>query len=454
MEKQYLTVTALTRYLKAKMDRDVHLQQVWLKGEISNFKYHSRGHMYFTLKDEQARISAVMFASANRRMAFRPEDGMKVLVKGQISIYEAGGNYQMYVQDMQADGIGNLYLAYEQLKAQLEREGLFSQVYKKPLPAYPRTIGVITSPTGAAVRDIVTTIKRRYPIADIMILPALVQGEFAAASIVRAIEQANLRSDIDVLIVGRGGGSIEELWAFNEEPVARAIFNSHIPLISAVGHETDFTIADFVADLRAPTPTAAAELAVPSMVEIEERIGQRRLRLQRALREVINSKKEQLQSLQSSYILRHPKQLYMQKEELLDRLIDRLAQGATRYQQNQQRLLERLQLRLQAEHPAQKIAVSKQQAYMLRKQLEREMKDILSAHEHTFLRVAEKLAILSPLQVMIRGYSVAYKEQRIVNSVKQLEPGDTISVRLTDGIADCHVWGIEERELNEKTNEL
>jgi exodeoxyribonuclease VII large subunit len=454
MEKQYLTVTALTRYLKAKMDRDVHLQQVWLKGEISNFKYHSRGHMYFTLKDEQARISAVMFASANRRMAFRPEDGMKVLVKGQISIYEAGGNYQMYVQDMQADGIGNLYLAYEQLKAQLEREGLFSQVYKKPLPAYPRTIGVITSPTGAAVRDIVTTIKRRYPIADIMILPALVQGEFAAASIVRAIEQANLRSDIDVLIVGRGGGSIEELWAFNEEPVARAIFNSHIPLISAVGHETDFTIADFVADLRAPTPTAAAELAVPSMVEIEERIGQRRLRLQRALREVINSKKEQLQSFQSSYILRHPKQLYMQKEELLDRLIDRLAQGATRYQQNQQRLLERLQLRLQAEHPAQKIAVSKQQAYMLRKQLEREMKDILSAHEHTFLRVAEKLAILSPLQVMIRGYSVAYKEQRIVNSVKQLEPGDTISVRLTDGIADCHVWGIEERELNEKTNEL
>ncbi|UOY93946.1 exodeoxyribonuclease VII large subunit [Ectobacillus sp. JY-23] len=454
MEKQYLTVTALTRYLKAKMDRDVHLQQVWLKGEISNFKYHSRGHMYFTLKDEQARISAVMFANANRRIAFRPEDGMKVLVKGQISIYEAGGNYQMYVQDMQADGVGNLYLAYEQLKAQLEREGLFSQVYKKTLPAYPRTIGVITSPTGAAVRDIVTTIKRRYPIADIMILPALVQGEFAAASIVRAIEQANLRSDIDVLIVGRGGGSIEELWAFNEEPVARAIFNSHIPLISAVGHETDFTIADFVADLRAPTPTAAAELAVPSMVEIEERIRQRRLRLQRALREVVNSKKEQLQSLQSSYIFRHPKQLYIQKEEHLDRLLDRLSQGAIHYQQKQQRLLERLQLRLQAGHPAQKIAASKQQANMLRKQMEREMKDILSAHEHTFLRMAEKLAVLSPLQVMIRGYSVAYKEQRIVNSVKQLEPGDTISVRLTDGIADCHVWGIEERELNEKTNEL
>lgn len=284
-EVKYVTVGALTKYIKRKFEVDPHLRDLWIKGEISNFKYHSRGHMYFTLKDEQARIQAVMFAGYNQYLSFRPEDGMKVLVRGEISVYEPSGNYQIYVKEMQPEGIGNLYLAYEQLKKRLEAEGLFSAEHKKPIPAFPRYIGVVTSPTGAAIRDILTTIRRRYPIATVILFPTLVQGEEAAGSIVRSIEKANELGYIDVLIVGRGGGSIEELWAFNEEAVARAIFASKVPIISAVGHETDFTIADFVADLRAPTPTGAAELAVPHVTELMERISQRKLRLMRAMKE-------------------------------------------------------------------------------------------------------------------------------------------------------------------------
>ncbi|WP_028399141.1 exodeoxyribonuclease VII large subunit [Ectobacillus panaciterrae] len=452
MEKQYLTVSALTRYIKVKMDRDPHLQNVWLKGEISNFKYHSRGHMYFTLKDEQARISAVMFAGANRNIAFRPEDGMKVLVRGQISVYEAGGSYQIYVQEMQADGVGNLYLAYEQLKARLEQEGLFSQAYKKTIPPYPSTIAVITSPTGAAVRDILTTIKRRYPTANVIVFPALVQGEFAASSIVRAIQQANDMKTADVLIVGRGGGSIEELWAFNEESVARAIFASNVPVISAVGHETDFTIADFVADLRAPTPTAAAELAVPSILELEEKIAQRTLRLQRVMREAIQGKKERLQALQTAYAFRYPKQLYVQKEEQLDRLLEQLMQAKERYIERKSHRVEQLALSVQKHHPAQKIARAKEISVTLRKQLEREMKNSLRQSEYAFTRAVEKLEALSPLRIMMRGYSVAYdNEKHIVKSVKQLQPGDAIAVQLQDGVLDCNVWGIEEREIGDGT---
>jgi exodeoxyribonuclease VII large subunit len=452
MEKKYLTVAALTRYIKAKIDRDPHLQTVWLKGEISNFKYHSRGHMYFTLKDEQARISAVMFASYNRNIQFRPEDGMKVLIRGQISVYEAGGSYQIYVHDMQPDGVGNLYLAYEQLKASLEKEGLFSQAYKKAIPPYPRTIGVVTSPTGAAVRDIITTIQRRYPIAKIIVFPVLVQGEYAASSIVRAIQQANIMGEADVLIVGRGGGSIEELWAFNEESVARAIFQSEIPVISAVGHETDFTIADFVADLRAPTPTAAAELSVPNILELEEKIVHRTLRLQRVMREMMNSKKERLQALQNAYAFRYPKQLYVQKEEQLDRILEQFLQAKERYIERKAHRVQQLALNIQKHHPAQKIARAKEISLALRKQLDREMKNTLRQKEHSFTRAAEKLEALSPLRIMMRGYNVAYDDKKnIVKSVKQLQLGDTITVQLQDGLLDCNVWGIEEREIGDGT---
>src|SRR3954452_2027983 len=302
MEQRYLTVNALTKYIKRKFDVDPHLQDVFVKGEISNFKQHSSGHMYFTLKDEKARILAVMFSSYNKRVKFAPENGMKVLLRGEVTLYEPSGQYQIYVKEIQPDGIGDLYLAFEQLKEKLTREGLFAAEHKQSLPKFPNTVGVVTSPTGAAVRDIITTIKRRYPIAKVLILPALVQGDQAAPSITDAINQANEKKHgIDVLIVGRGGGSIEELWAFNEEIVARAIYESTIPIISAVGHETDFTIADFVADLRAPTPTGAAELAVPHIDEWLERVLTKQTRIIRAMKEKISLQKTKLGRLEKSY---------------------------------------------------------------------------------------------------------------------------------------------------------
>ncbi|MDM5189901.1 exodeoxyribonuclease VII large subunit [Bacillus sp. DX4.1] len=449
MEKQYLTVTALTRYMKTKIEYDPHLQSVWLKGEISNFKFHSRGHMYFTLKDENARIAAVMFAGHNRNIKFRPEDGMKVLVKGKISVYEASGSYQIYVQDMQPDGVGNLHLAYEQLKVRLEEEGLFSRVYKQPMPAYAKTIGVITSPTGAAIRDIITTITRRYPIGNVIVFPVLVQGESAAPSIVQAIRKANVMNDIDVLIVGRGGGSIEELWAFNEEMVARAIFASKIPIISAVGHETDFTIADFVADLRAPTPTAAAELAVPNILELEEKVLQRTLRLQRATREMLHKKQERLQVLQKSYAFRYPRQLYEQKEQQLDRTLEQLILAKERYVEKKVNQLQQFSFYLEKHHPSQKIAQTKTAIEALQKQLQREMQTVLQTKEFTFVRAAQKLEALSPLKVMMRGYGLVYSEKKqVLKSVNDVGVGDAISVQLQDGILDCNVRGIEERDLN------
>jgi len=277
---KYITVSRLTRYIKYKIDNDTNLQEVFLKGEISNFKAHTRGHYYFTLKDENSRINAIMFSSQTKNIKFIPEDGMKVLVTGKISVYEANGGYQVYVSDMIEDGVGNLYIAYEQLKKKLEQEGLFAKEKKKSIPKIPKRVGVITAPTGAAIRDIISTIKRRFPLTEIILLPALVQGAEAAPSILEQIKRAE-EYNLDTLIVGRGGGSIEDMWCFNDEEVAYAIYNCNIPIISAVGHEIDFTIADFVADLRAPTPSAAAELAVTDISELEYNINlfQRRLRM-------------------------------------------------------------------------------------------------------------------------------------------------------------------------------
>ena len=267
MNPNYITVTQLTKYIKYKIDNDVNLDTVYLKGEISNFKAHTRGHFYFTIKDENSRINAVMFSSSASKIKFVPTDGMKILVTGKISVYEATGGYQIYVNEMLEDGVGNLYIAFEQLKKKLEQEGLFDPAKKKKIPKIPTTIGIITAPTGAAIKDILSTIKRRWPLAKTILFPSLVQGEEAASDIVRNINIAK-DYDLDVLIIGRGGGSIEDLWPFNEEIVARAIYDLDIPTISAVGHEIDFTIADFVADLRAPTPTGAAEMAVPNINDV------------------------------------------------------------------------------------------------------------------------------------------------------------------------------------------
>ncbi|MEI2364680.1 exodeoxyribonuclease VII large subunit [Niallia circulans] len=448
MESRYLTVHALTKYIKRKFDADPHLQQVMVKGEISNFKQHSSGHMYFTLKDEKARILAVMFARNNQQMKFTPENGMKVLIKASITVYESSGQYQMYVVDMQPDGIGQLYLAYEQLKAKLEQEGLFLADHKQTIPKYPKTIGVITSPTGAAIRDIITTIKRRYPIANIQIYPALVQGETAAPSIVKAIQQANEQGSpaIDVLIVGRGGGSIEELWAFNEEIVARAIYTSRIPIISAVGHETDFTIADFVADMRAPTPTGAAELAVPHIDELVERILSRQSRLIRGIKEKVELQKLRLNRIKRSYAFRYPKVLYDQKMEQLDKqteLLIRNVQRVFEQKNNQHQLIKKQLVR---NHPHQYVMKAQQDLANLQKNMIRNTELILQAKKQSFLSTIGKMDALSPLKIMERGYNVAYDQNgKLIASIKQVKPKEHIELNLADGTVEAEIMEIKER---------
>lgn len=443
-QEQYLTITALTRYIKRQFDRDTFLNNVWVRGEISNFKLHSRGHMYFTLKDENARIQSVMFAGNNRSLQFRPEDGMKVLVRGDVTVYEPYGQYQLYAREMQPDGIGALFLAFEKLKQKLEEEGLFATEVKKPLPRFPREIGVITSRTGAAVRDIFTTIKRRYPIAKITLFPVDVQGEFAAPSIAQAIQMANMLNKHDVLIVGRGGGSIEDLWPFNEEAVARSIFSSTIPIISAVGHETDFTIADFVADVRAATPTAAAELAVPQLTEIHEKVFERQGRLIRAVMNRLQFEKKRLAHLQHSYAFRYPPQLIRQKNQDLDRLLERLRREMNVQVERKVEKWKNIDQQIRHKHPKRLLIEAKEQRMQITKRLIREMKQRHKESMMDFQQNISKLSALSPLNVMERGYSFITKEEQVVNSIKNVQLSDMIKVNLKDGQLDCHVWGMEE----------
>ncbi|QIZ09842.1 exodeoxyribonuclease VII large subunit [Priestia megaterium] len=450
-EQRYLSVNALTKYIKRKFDADPHLRDVHVRGEISNFKQHSSGHMYFTLKDEKARILAVMFSSQSRTMKFKPENGMKVIVRGEISVYEPSGQYQIYIKEMRPDGIGELFLAYEQLKQRLELEGLFAIENKKAIPLYPRTVGVITSPTGAAIRDVITTIKRRYPIANILVFPALVQGDQAAPSIAKAIAKANSMNEIDVLIVGRGGGSIEELWAFNEELVARAIFSSDIPIISAVGHETDFTIADFVADLRAPTPTGAAELAVPHIDELLDRVLQRQTRLLRTMKGRFQLEKERLARVQKSYAFRYPHRLYEQKLEQVDKLTEMLVRGTSRLSLIKKGQHEILYKRLQRNHPSEALREAQKRLDLTNKEMKRAMQQVLSKKQTEFERILSTLGALSPLKIMERGYSLAYSEEnRLIKSINQVKINERVQIQLTDGSLFCRV---ENRKESEKRDE-
>jgi len=448
-QSRYLTVQALTKYIKRKFDRDPHLSNLFVRGEISNFKRHSSGHMYFTLKDEKARILSVMFSSNNQSMKFRPENGMNVLIRGDVSVYESGGQYQIYVKEMQPDGIGELYLAYEQLKEKLEKAGYFDQGRKRVIPKFPKRIAVVTSPTGAAIRDIITTIKRRYPIGEILIFPALVQGEQAAGSIAGAMKKVNDLGDIDVLIIGRGGGSIEELWAFNEEIVAQAIVESKVPVISAVGHETDFTIADFVADLRAPTPTAAGELAVPHVDDLLERIMNRRLRLIKSFKAKLQSERSRLNSLMKSYALRNPRNLYQQKIETVDRLTDQLQKNISLHVRQNHDQLTRLHSRLQRVHPSQLITIQHERVLFMKTRVEKQFKQVLKEKKNRFSSSLSTLHALSPLKVMDRGYSLVYQDEgTLIKSSKQVKAGDHLEINVRDGKIHCEVESVEERENN------
>ncbi|MBP2078234.1 exodeoxyribonuclease VII large subunit [Oceanobacillus polygoni] len=446
-----MTVTALTKYLKRKMDTDPHLRNIWLRGEISNFKHHSRGHMYMTIKDDQAKIQAVMFAGNNRNMKFQPENGMNVLIKGELSVYEAYGQYQLYIGQMEPDGIGALYLAFEQLKEKLHKEGLFDPIHKKQVPSFPEHIGVITSPTGAAVRDIITTVKRRYPRCAITVLPVLVQGPSAATSIKNAIETANEKGHFDTLIVGRGGGSIEELWSFNEEIVVRAIFASKIPIISAVGHETDTTISDFVSDLRAPTPTGAAELAVPSQAELMERINTLRKILIRDMQRDIVNHQQYLARILQSYAFRYPEQLIKQKEQELDNQLEQLQRTIKKQSKEQDQAFRYLFKRLHTQHPQKQLAEAKSSLDKALKQQHYFMAQTIKQHEIKLINTIEKLSLVNPLEILKRGFALPYTTNgEMIKSVNRVRENDNIMVRLQDGQLNCKVIEVEEGSTDEK----
>ncbi|MBM7097280.1 exodeoxyribonuclease VII large subunit [Bacillus sp. H-16] len=445
MNNDFLSVSGLTRHIKRVIDDEPYLQNVWIRAEISNFKKHSRGHMYFTLKDDQSRIQSVMFAGHNRYLKFLPENGMNVLVRGDVSVYEPHGQYQFYVKEMQPDGIGNLYLAYEELKKKLEMKGYFQEDRKRPIPSVPSSIAVITSRTGAAVRDILTTLKRRFPYVQITLLPVLVQGPGAAPSVARAIQQAGEAGRFDVIIVGRGGGSIEELWAFNEELVADAIYNSKVPVISAVGHETDVTISDFVADLRAPTPTAAAELAVPDQRELKEKTAQYRTRLIRSLTEQVEGQKKQLERYNQSYAFRYPGKLIEQKEQELDRMMEALQRETARLIKSKGEKHNYTLKALQNVHPKHRITREKDHYRMLYDRFMKSTRDYQQEKHESLKKVMYKLDVLSPLKMMERGYSLAYSETGLVKSTGQVNEGDALHIQLEDGRVFAEVTGKDKK---------
>ena len=416
MTDKYISVSQLTRYIKYKIDNDQNLNEVFLKGEISNFKAHSRGHFYFTLKDENSRINAIMFASSTKKLKFVPQDGMKVLVTGKISVFEATGAYQIYVNDMLEDGIGNLYIAYEQLKKKLEDEGLFDPAHKKLIPKIPKRVGVVTAPTGAAIKDIISTIKRRFPLAEIYLFPSLVQGEDAKEDIVRQIKRAE-DYNIDTLIVGRGGGSIEDLWAFNEEIVARAIYDSNIPIISAVGHEIDFTIADFVADKRAETPTGAAEVAVPKLSELLSYLDQVKIRLNNTIINQVKKERRRLSDITSRNIFKNPMSIYQTKEMIFDNIIERLKFSLT----NLTNLKEKEFLRIK-------------NSYVLQNPY-----SLLDKKSNKYLQLVSKLETLSPLLTLKRGYTITKMNDKVIKSVKNIKKGDVINISFDDGNVDAKV---------------
>ncbi|MDQ0208959.1 exodeoxyribonuclease VII large subunit [Alkalicoccobacillus murimartini] len=443
MSESILSVSELTRYIKGILETDSLLPDTWIRGELSNFKQHSRGHMYFSVKDENSRIQAVMFAGHNRYLAFKPESGMKVLIRGEVNVYEPYGQYQLYAKEMQPDGIGSLYLAYEKLKASLEEEGLFDASRKKAIPVFPNRIAVVTSPTGAAVRDIVTTLKRRYPMAQITLIPALVQGDQAPASIEYAIRQADATGVFDVLIAGRGGGSIEELWAFNDEQVVRTIAEAKVPIISAVGHETDYTISDFVSDLRAPTPTAAAELAVPNRVDLLQKVAAQKQRLLLVMREQMKREKRQLERLQKSYAFRYPAQLIRQKEQELDTQMERLKRSSERLIEMKKTAFIQLKRTVQHYHPSERIKQVREKLDRQEQSMKREATQQLANSQQRFSNQVEKLHLLSPLKVMNRGYSLAYQQitGELIKSVDQAEPEEMIELQVTDGTYICQITG-------------
>ena len=416
MDKEYLKISELNNYIKSLLDKDTFLNKIYLKGEISNFKNHTRGHLYFTLKDDTSRISAVMFQSSAVKLTFVPEDGMNVLVSGRISAYPAQGSYQIYVETMEPDGLGALYIEYEKLKKKLAAKGLFANEHKVPIPKFPERVGVITAPTGAAVRDIMSTIKRRYPMCEAILFPCLVQGKDAAPDIVRQIKRADAYG-VDTIIVGRGGGSIEDLWAFNEEIVAQAIYDCVTPIISAVGHEIDWTIADFVADLRAPTPTGAAEMAVPTVIDIKTLIDNYKIRLNKNIKNMVNTKFIKLRSLKQSFILKNPMSMYEVKEQKLDTLIETINKDIKNIINDKENKLNKIKLSVVLQNPH----------------------NLIKDKKIKFDLLVNTLKLVNPLGILDKGYSLVEANNKIIKSSNDVKVSDMLSIRLHEGSIKAEV---------------
>lgn len=443
MDTKYFTITALNKAIKNMFEEKRELNNIHLKGEISNFKHHTRGHLYFTLKDENSQLSAIMFQSNAKALKFEPADGMKVLVSGKVSVYETGGTYQIYVNEMQEDGLGNLYLEFEKLKKKLDSEGLFKKEYKKPIPKFPSRIGIITAPTGAAIKDILSTIKRRFPIVETILFPSLVQGVDAKDDIVRNIRLAN-EYDLDVIILGRGGGSIEDLWAFNEECVARAIFKSRVPIISGVGHEVDFTISDFVADLRAPTPTGAAEMCVPNRLDVIELFNQYNLRLIKGINTCIDLSWERLNNLKNSYVLKNPMSLYEKLEQNFDNLYERLIMAIKGNVDLAKNYLNQIKSSFIFTNPNM-LFIDKAYNYNdLVTRLRNSINYLVDNKRNNYINLLSKLEILNPVTTLKRGYSITKNGNQIVNKIDDVKKGDTIVTSISDGKIESVVKDIWE----------
>ena len=409
MAMQPVSVTQLTQYIKLLLDRDEILSQVCVRGELSNFKAHSSGHLYFTLKDEGAVISCVMFRSDAMKLRFRPESGMKVILYGRVSLFPKSGQYQIYVTHLQPDGVGALAVAFEQLKHRLHDEGLFDQSHKKALPIYPQRVALVTSPTGAAVRDMIRILGRRWPMAEVLVCPVRVQGEGAAEEIADMLDYLDKHALADVIITGRGGGSMEDLWAFNEEILARAIWRCRIPVISAVGHEPDVTISDYVADVRAATPSNGAELAVRDSAALQSALHQLQVRMEQAQIQKLHRLQQRLDALSKSRVLRRP-DAYLRQQEL--------------------------------------------HLEMLRQRLEHSGGVLLAKNRQRFERTAAKLDALSPLKVLSRGYAMVTRENAVIRETAQIHPGDAITVSLSDGTAQCTVNTVQRRNKRGKKADI
>lgn len=443
-EREIWSVAQLVAHLSKLVDQDEQSKAVWVEGELSNFTHHASGHMYFTLKDESAKMRAVMFKWSNRLLLFKPKNGDRVMIRGELYVYERDGQVQLKVLEMRNSGLGDLYSKYIQLKEKLETEGLFHQP-KKILPSHPRKVGVITSSHGAAVRDIITTMKRRYPLARILLMPVAVQGVHAAKEVATAIDEMNRLAEVDLLIVGRGGGSLEELWAFNEEIVVRSIAQSVIPVISAVGHETDTTLSDFAADVRAATPTAAAELAVPNFEELEHRFAALYQRLQNSPSQLLNQKREQLDRLAERPVLRQPGAQLDQFSQRLDYLDRDLYRLLRKKMVDLELTYERSTSRLRYHRPHDRIRAYRERILQLQKEQTKALNQKLHQEATRYERSLAKLDALSPLKVLQRGYSVAFRFQgELVRTVNQVRPGDLLRVRVSDGVLKCQVFGSEE----------